>query len=82
MTVPDLITILDQDGSAISTHDIRYGLRVSVIAMPAHPLWKTGVGVEGFGPRRVGLDMEYIEFENQYAAPPSVFQHFARRNIH
>ena len=46
--------------------------------MPAHPLWKTAAGMKGFGPQRVGLDMEYIEFENQYAAPPSVFKHFAR----
>lgn len=49
-TVPDLISVLDQDGSALETHELRYGLLVQVIAMPAHPLWKTEQGMKAGGP--------------------------------
>lgn len=56
-TTPDLISVLDQDGAAIGTHELRYGLRVRVIAMPAHPLWKTAVGIAAGGPRAFGYDV-------------------------
>lgn len=36
--VPDLISILGSNGEALGSPDLRYGLQVQVIAMPAHPL--------------------------------------------
>lgn len=56
-TTPDLISVLDQDGIAVGTHELRYGLRVSVISMPADPLWKTSEGMARGGPRAFGYDV-------------------------
>jgi len=55
-TTPDLISVLDQDGMAIGTHELRYGLRVSVISTPADPLWKTTEGMAAGGPKAFGYD--------------------------
>ena len=38
-TVPDMISILGDDGEAIGSQELRYGLKVTVIGMPEHPLW-------------------------------------------
>jgi len=38
-TVPDLISLVGTDGYALGTQDIRYGVRVSVVAFTAHPHW-------------------------------------------
>ncbi|KAF7552726.1 hypothetical protein G7Z17_g4114 [Cylindrodendrum hubeiense] len=57
---PDLITVIDShSGTALATHELRYGLRVAVIAMPAHPLWMTKAGLEAGGPQAFGLDHAY-----------------------
>jgi DUF917 family protein len=37
--VPDLISILGSDGEALGSPELRYGLKVRVIGMPASPLW-------------------------------------------
>ena len=53
VTVPDLISILSSaNGEAIGSQDLRYGLKVKVIVMPAHPLWTDdprGLAVGGPG---------------------------------
>lgn len=38
-TVPDLISLVGTDGYALGTQDLRYGVRVSVVAFTAHPHW-------------------------------------------
>lgn len=38
-TVPDLISLIGSDGYALGTQDLRYGVRVSVVAFVAHPHW-------------------------------------------
>lgn len=54
-TVPDLICILDTDnGEAIPTEEIRYGLRVSVIALPCSPLLSTERALRVVGPEAFG----------------------------
>ncbi|KAJ5994127.1 hypothetical protein N7451_009851 [Penicillium sp. IBT 35674x] len=77
-TVPDLISILGQDGEAIGSQDLRYGLRVNVIGMAAHPLW-TGDerGLRVGGPEGFGLDMEWKSI-GPYQEPPSVIHEFNR----
>lgn len=51
--IPDLISIFGQDGEALGSPGLQCGLKVRVIAIPAHPLW-TGseevpkVGVQAF----------------------------------
>ncbi|KAK1597382.1 uncharacterized protein LY79DRAFT_625149 [Colletotrichum navitas] len=74
-TVPDLISILGQDGEAIGSQDLRYGLRVDVIALPAHPLWCTEEGMLVGGPRAFGLDMPFVGV-GEYTEPRSVIDEF------
>lgn len=38
-TVPDLISLIGSDGYALGTQDIKYGVRVTVVAFVAHPHW-------------------------------------------
>ena len=75
-TVPDLISILGQDGEAIGSQELRYGLRVSVIGMPAHPLWKTDKGLRVGGPAGFGLDIPF-KGVGDYRLPRSVIEEFA-----
>ncbi|RFU74566.1 hydantoinase [Trichoderma arundinaceum] len=52
---PDLITVLDSHtGTALGTHELRYGLRVAAIGMPAHPHWLTKEGLMAGGPQAFG----------------------------
>lgn len=75
-TVPDLISILGQDGEAIGSQELRYGLRVNVIGFAAHPLW-TGDerGLNVGGPKGFGLDMTWTKL-GEYEAPRSVVEEF------
>ena len=75
-TVPDLISIIGQDGEAIGTPEVRYGLRVRVIGMPAHPLWTADErGLRIGGPRAFGLDMDWTSI-GEYEKPRSVIDDF------
>jgi uncharacterized protein len=54
--VPDLISILDADeGTALSTDMLRYGQRISVLHLPAHPLLKTPEALAVIGPEAFGF---------------------------
>ncbi|KAE8331900.1 hypothetical protein BDV39DRAFT_167784 [Aspergillus sergii] len=76
-TVPDLISILGQDGEAIGSQELRYGLKANVIAMAAHPLWTTKEGLGIGGPKGFGLDMEWTKL-GEYWEPRSVIEEFNR----
>ncbi|KAE8379330.1 hypothetical protein BDV26DRAFT_280343 [Aspergillus bertholletiae] len=76
-TVPDLISILGQDGEAIGSQELRYGLKVNVIAMAAHPLWTTQEGLAVGGPSGFGLDMGWTKL-GEYWQPRSVIEEFNR----
>jgi len=59
-TVPDLITLVSlEDGEAIGTESLRYGLRVAVLAMPAPKELKTPEALAVVGPRAFGYDLEF-----------------------
>lgn len=75
-TVPDLISVLGEDGEAIGSQELRYGLKVTVIGMPAHPLW-TGDerGLKTGGPEYFGLDMKWKSI-GEYQKPTSVIEEF------
>lgn len=63
-TAPDLIVCLDSEiGEAVLTEEIRYGFRVTVIAAPCDPHWRTEAGLELAGPRCFGLDIDYVPIE-------------------
>jgi DUF917 family protein len=60
VTTPDLICVLDSvSGDAIGTETLRYGQRVSVIALPAPPVLLTPKGLEHDGPRAFGYDLDF-----------------------
>ena len=59
--VPDLICVVDAEtGRPIGTEEQRYGLRVAVIALPAHQLLRSDVALESVGPRAFGYDFDYV----------------------
>jgi uncharacterized protein len=60
VTTPDLICVLDSvSGDAIGTETLRYGQRVSVVALPAPPVLLTPKGLEHVGPRALGYDLDF-----------------------
>jgi DUF917 family protein len=63
-TVPDLICILDETtGEPISTETLRYGLRVSVLGLPADEKLKTEQALQWVGPAAFGYDVPYAPIE-------------------
>ncbi|MFI6788091.1 DUF917 domain-containing protein [Nonomuraea sp. NPDC050383] len=63
--VPDLITVVDTEtAAAIQTESLRYGQRVTVLAWPCDPLWRTPRGLETAGPRAFGYDLDYTPVED------------------
>jgi uncharacterized protein len=68
VTTPDLIIVMDSDtGEPITTEDLRYGFRVTVIAAPCDPRWRTPDGLELVGPRYFGYDVDYLPVEERLA---------------
>src|ERR671924_1448010 len=60
VTTPDLICVLDTvSGDAIGTETLRYGQRVTVIALHAPPILLTPKGLEHVGPRAFGYELEF-----------------------
>ena len=75
-TVPDLISILGQDGEALGSPELRYGLRVKVIGMPAHPLWSsTPNALRVGGPEFFKLGVPWTKI-GEYRLPRSVIEEF------
>lgn len=57
---PDLICLLDSvSGGAIGTEAVRYGQRVTVIALPAPALLTSPAGIAAVGPRAFGYDLDF-----------------------
>lgn len=59
-TTPDLICVLDTEtGEPVTTEGMRYGLRVTAIAVPCDPRWRTEAGLALTGPRYFGYETDY-----------------------
>jgi len=57
---PDLICVLDtHSGEAIGTETVRYGQRVTVIALPAPSVFLSPRGLDFVGPRAFGYDLDF-----------------------
>jgi DUF917 family protein len=75
-TVPDLISVLGEDREAVGSQELRYGLKVTVIGMPAYPLWASDErGLKVGGPEYFGLDMKWTNI-GEYEKPRSVIGEF------
>jgi len=65
-TVPDLITALDtQTGEPITTENLRYGYRVTVLGIPCDRRWRTPEGIALGGPGHFGYEYPYVPVEEQ-----------------
>jgi hypothetical protein len=59
-STPDLICLIDNDsGEAIGSETIRYGQRVTVIALPSPAIFLTPAGLDHVGPRAFGYDFDF-----------------------
>jgi DUF917 family protein len=59
-TVPDLICVLDSEsGTPVTTEELRYGFRVSVVGLPAPSQLTTPEALDVVGPRAFNLDVDY-----------------------
>jgi DUF917 family protein len=57
---PDLICVLDSvSGEAVGSETIRYGQRVTVIALPSPPVFLSPKGLQHVGPRAFGYDIDF-----------------------
>lgn len=66
---PDLLIALESDtGHPITAEEIRYGMRVSLLAAPCDPRWRTEQGLALAGPRYFGYDVDYIPMEDLASA--------------
>lgn len=63
VTCPDLICVFDKEGTPVTNPDAKVGMEVTVIALPAPAIWQTPEGLECFGPKYFGFDVEYVPFE-------------------
>ncbi|NPA97005.1 MAG: DUF917 domain-containing protein [Crenarchaeota archaeon] len=60
---PDILTLLSRDGEPILNSRVVEGMEVWVVAAPAPAVWRSERGLELFGPRRFGIDIEYEPVE-------------------
>jgi len=71
-TVPDLICVVDTaTGEPVTTELLRYGLRVTVIGIPAHPLLRTSAALDVVGPAAFGYDLPYVPLPGVSSRPGS-----------
>jgi DUF917 family protein len=57
---PDLICVLDSvSGENVGTETIRYGQRVTIVALPPPEVFTTPKGLQHVGPRAFGYDIDY-----------------------
>jgi len=64
-SVPDIITAVDvHTARPIVTELLRYGQRVSVVALPCDPVWRSEAALDLVGPRIFSYDIDYVPVED------------------
>ncbi len=66
VTVPDLISVLTPDGHPVTNPHVEKRKEYVVVGFPAPELWRTPKGLEIFGPKYLGLEMEYVPIEKKH----------------
>jgi len=67
VTVPDLICIISGDKKEpVTNPNFEIGMKVDVIGLPGPKEWRTKKGLEVFGPKHFGFDIEYDPIENRF----------------
>ncbi len=65
VTVPDLICVLNPNtGEAITNPNCKQGIEVTVIGYPAPEMWRSPKGLQLFGPKHFGYELQYKEIES------------------
>ena len=65
--VPDLICIVNSETAApVTTEVLRYGLRVTVLGIPAPPLLRTPAALAVVGPGAFGYPVTYVPLGGVY----------------
>lgn len=67
VTIPDLISVLTPEGYPVTNPNVKEGKEYVVVGFPAPELWRTPKGLEIFGPKYLGLDIEYTPIEKKYS---------------
>lgn len=67
--VPDLITLVDSErGTPITTEVVRYGLRVTVLGIPAPSQLTTPQALQYVGPQAFGYDIPYTPLRSMVSS--------------
>lgn len=67
VTIPDLISVLTPEGYPVTNPNVKEGKEYAVVGFPAPEIWRTPKGLEIFGPKYLGLDIEYTPIEKKYS---------------
>ncbi len=63
VSTPDLICVTDSEtGEPITTENLRYGQRISVLGAPCFSRWRSAEGLAIVGPRAFGYQHDYVPF--------------------
>eukprot|EP00111_Clytia_hemisphaerica_P009564 TCONS_00028018-protein len=72
-STPDLISLVESDtGEPIQSSELRYGIRVSVLVLPAPPLMTSSKALEFVGPKAFGYDNVDYEAVGEYKLYESI----------
>jgi len=63
VTAPDLILVIGPDGMPVTNPFAHVGDEAAVVGLPAAPPWRTARGIDVFGPRALGFDVDYTPLE-------------------
>jgi len=65
-SVPDLIIVLDSEtGQPVTTEELRYGYRITVLGAPCDQRWRSEAGLAVTGPRYFGYDFDFVPVEER-----------------
>ncbi|MGF6376599.1 DUF917 family protein [Clostridiales Family XIII bacterium PM5-7] len=64
-TAPDLICMIGKDGNPITSPNFESGMEINILYLPSPEIWTTKEGLECFGPRHFGFEVDYVPFNER-----------------